>query len=247
MIRQNIVITGASEGIGKALAWEMAGRGYNLGLTSRRESVLEKIKLEINARYPNLLIAVAPLDVSEFSDIENTLSQLRSELGGIDILVANAGIAKSGRVGVMPLEDQLDVINTNLNGAIATVSAGVKIFREQGYGHVVATSSIAGYLGLPRNAAYSASKAGLSIYMESVRAETYEEKIDVTVINPGYIDTAINRGLKSRPFVIDVKDGASQFATLIEKKVKVATVPRYPWNILGTIMKVLPISLIAKM
>jgi len=247
MTRKNILITGASEGIGRALAWEMASRGYNLGLTSRRRSILEKLKLEINAQYPDLLICVAPLDVSQFSDIQHVMSQLHSELGGIDILVANAGIAKSGRIGVVPLEDQLQVIDTNLSGAIATISSGVSLFREQGYGHVVATSSIAGYLGIPRNGAYSASKAGLSIFMESLRAETYKENIDVTVINPGYIDTALNRGMKSRPFVIDVKEGARQFASLIEKKVKVATVPKYPWNVLGLIMKVLPVSLITKM
>jgi len=247
MIHKTIVITGASDGIGKALAWEMAERGYHLGLTARRLEVLESLKSEINSKYPDINIAVAALDVCDYQQVELALAALHQQLGQIDILLVNAGIAKAGRVGVMPLEDNLAVINTNLNGAIATVSAGLALFREQGSGHLVATSSIAAYRGLPGNAAYSASKAGLSSFMEGVRAETCKENIDVTVLHPGFIDTAINRDLASRPFVIDVEQGAKIFADLIEKKVQRATVPSIPWAIIGPLLARLPTSVIAKL
>jgi len=247
MSNKSVVITGASDGIGKALAWEMAARGYDLGLTARRAAVLEELKSEIQEKFPSIKVFVMAMDVNEYEQQLSIFESLHQYLGKIDILVVNAGIAISGKSGVMPLTNQLAVINTNLNGAIATVDAGLKIFRQQGFGHIVATSSIAAYRGLSRNAAYSASKAGLTTFMEAVRAETHKENIDVTVLHPGYIDTAINRNLASRPFVIDVEKGAEIYADLIEKKVKTSTVPTFPWNIVGPLLKVLPTRLIAKM
>ena len=247
MSNKSIVITGASDGIGKALAWEMASRGYNLGLCARRGDVLEKLEAEIHAKYPDVSVYGQVMDVSAYESQAAGLMALHQQLGRIDILVVNAGIAIAGKAGIIPLEDQLLVINTNLNGAIATVASGLKIFREQGHGHLVATSSIAAFRGLSRNAAYCASKSGLTTFMESVRAETHNENIDVTVLHPGYIDTEINRSLASRPFVINVEEGARIFADLIVRKVARSTVPKFPWNIIGPLLKILPISVIAKM
>ena len=183
----------------------------------------------------------------EYDQQEAILTTLHEALGKIDILVVNAGFAISGKVGKGPLSDQLAVINTNLNGAIATIASGLKLFRQQGYGHLVATSSIAAFRGLSRNAAYCASKSGLTTFMEAVRVETHKENIDVTILHPGYIDTDINRSLASRPFVIGVEQGASIYADLIERKVASSTVPKFPWNMVGPLLKVLPTSLIAKM
>jgi short-subunit dehydrogenase len=247
MNNRNIVITGASDGIGKTLAWEMASRGYNLGLSARRIALLETLKDEIQKKYPAITVCVQAMDVTDYELQEEVLNALHQQLGSIDILVVNAGIAIAGKTGIMPLSDQLAVINTNLNGAIATVSSGLKIFRKQGYGHLVATSSIAAFRGLSRNAAYCASKSGLSTFMEAVRVETYKENIDVTVLHPGYIDTEINRSLASRPFVIGVEKGARIFANLIERKVASSMVPQFPWNLVAPMLKVLPTSLIAKM
>jgi len=247
MNNKSIVITGASDGIGKALAWEMASRGYHLGLTARRIGLLEILQNEIQKKYPSITMCVQTMDVTDYEQQETVLANLHEQLGKIDILVVNAGIAIAGKTGVMPLSDQLSVINTNLNGAIATVASGLKIFRQQGYGHLVATSSIAAFRGLSRNAAYCASKSGLTTFMEAVRVETYKENIDVTILHPGYIDTEINRSLASRPFVIDVEKGASIYAGLIERKVASSTVPQFPWSMVGPLLKVLPTSLIAKM
>ncbi|GAA3956372.1 SDR family oxidoreductase [Allohahella marinimesophila] len=247
MSRKSIVITGASDGIGKALAFEMAGRGYDLGLTARRLERLQAIADDIAARYPQTQIAVEALDVTAYETVQPVFDKLASALGKIDIVLANAGIARGGKVGKMPLADNLLTIDTNVNGAIATVSAALNIFRQQGHGHLVATSSLAAYRGMPRNAAYCASKAALSTFMEAVRAETFKEKIDVTVLHPGYIDTEINRHLKSRPFLITVEKGAKVFADLIEKKVKRATVPVYLSSLLGPLLKALPTGLLARM
>lgn len=247
MSKGTIVITGASDGIGKALAFNMAARGYNLGLTARRLNKLEEIKADILTAYPNCHVEVAALDVSNYDEIGPCLDLLKQAFGTLDIILANAGIAKSGRVGKAPWQVHVDVINTNVNGAIVTLSEALRIFKEQGHGHLVGTSSVAAFRGLPNNSAYSASKAALATFMEGVRAETVNENIDVTVLYPGFIDTAINRDLKSRPFVIDVEEGATLFANLIEAKVSSSTVPKWPWSVLGSFMKVLPTTIVAKM
>ncbi len=243
----SIVITGASDGIGQALAWEMAARGYTLGLCARRLDKLKTLKKSILKAYPGCAIDVAQLDVCEYDKIGPVLTKFKEDLGTLDIVLANAGIARAGKVGATPWQQHVEVINTNVNGAIVTLSEALKIFREQGHGHLVGTASVAAYRGLPNNAAYSASKAALATFMEGIRAETLNEAIDVTVIYPGFIDTAINRNMKSRPFVITVEEGAKLFADLIEAKVTSSTVPKWPWSLLGSFIKVLPTWLLSKM
>ena len=93
------------------------------------------------------------------------------------------------------------IVETNLIGAIATIDAAVALFRRQGGGQIVGVASVAGARGLPGSGSYSASKAGLAVYLESVCAETYREPITATTIAPGYIDTPINRDMESRPFL----------------------------------------------
>jgi NAD(P)-dependent dehydrogenase (short-subunit alcohol dehydrogenase family) len=107
-------------------------------------------------------------------------------------------------------------------------------------------ASVAGVRGLPGSASYSASKAGLTTYLEAVHAETYREPITVTTIAPGYIDTPINQDMKSRPFLIDVDTGARTMADLIERQVRYATVPRFPWTVLAPLLRVLPTSVLAR-
>ena len=245
--KKSIVITGGSDGIGKALAWEMARRGYNIGLTARRGELLEALKQEIGEAHPAIKVAIKVLDVTDYDAVEPAIRELQESLGRIDILMANAGIARAGKLGDSPLSHHLNIIDTNVNGAIATLDAGLKIFREQGFGHLVGTSSVAAYRGLPRNGAYSASKAALTTLMEAIRAETLSDNIDVTVLHPGYIDTEINRDLPSRPFVIDVEKGANVVANLIEKKVKRSAVPVFPWCLVAPLLSRLPTRMIAKM
>jgi NAD(P)-dependent dehydrogenase (short-subunit alcohol dehydrogenase family) len=106
--------------------------------------------------------------------------------------------------------------------------------------------SVAGVRGLPGSGSYSASKAGLRVYLETVRAETHGEPITVTTIAPGYIDTPINQDMSSRPFLIDVERGARITADLIERGVRYATVPRFPWTVLAPLLRVLPTAWLAR-
>jgi NAD(P)-dependent dehydrogenase (short-subunit alcohol dehydrogenase family) len=144
-------------------------------------------------------------------------------------------------VGTGDVELSRLIVETNLVGVIATVDAAVALFRRQGgAGQVVGVSSVAGVRGLPGSGAYGASKAGVSVYLESVRAETHSEPITVTTIAPGYIDTPINQDMDDRPFLIDVQKGARITADLIERGVGYATVPRFPWTVIAPLLRVLP-------
>jgi NAD(P)-dependent dehydrogenase (short-subunit alcohol dehydrogenase family) len=236
-VSKAVFITGASSGIGRALALELARRGYDLFLTAR----------SVDAAQPERRVHVRQLDVKDDAAVTAAIEQAAAELGRVDIVVANAGVGNSGRVGEGSTDRARLIIETNLIGAIATIDAAVALFRRQGgEGQVVGIGSVAGVRGLPGSSSYSASKAGVRAYLESVRAETFDEPIAVTTIAPGYIDTPINQDVKSRPFLIDVEKGARITADLIERRVAYATVPRFPWNILSPLLRVMPTSLLAR-
>jgi NAD(P)-dependent dehydrogenase (short-subunit alcohol dehydrogenase family) len=242
-VAKTVFITGASSGIGRALAVELAGRGYDLFLTARRLDALEEARAEIAARAPGRRVEIRQLDVTDDADVARAIEEAAQTLGRCDIVVANAGVGNSGRVGDGNMPRARLIVETDLIGAIATVNAAVTLFRRQGgAGQIVGVSSVAGVRGLPGSGSYSASKAGLTTYLESVRAETHGEPITVTTLAPGYIDTPINQEMASRPFLIDAEKGARIMADLIERGVGYATVPRLPWSVIAPLLRVLPTS-----
>jgi NAD(P)-dependent dehydrogenase (short-subunit alcohol dehydrogenase family) len=235
-----VFITGASSGIGRALALELAARGYDLFLTARRLELLEEVRGEIAARAPARKVEIRQLDVTDDADVASAIAEAADRFGRCDIVVANAGVGNSGRIGEGNVERARLIIETNLIGAIATIDAAIALFRRQGGGQIVGVGSVAGVRGMPGSASYGASKAGLTVYLEAVRAETYNEPITVTTISPGYIDTPLNQDMKSRPFLIDATTGAKLTADLIERGVTHATVPRLPWTVLAPVLRVIP-------
>ncbi|MBF0396503.1 MAG: SDR family oxidoreductase [Desulfobacterales bacterium] len=243
---KNVLITGASSGIGKALSYEFAKGNYNLALTARRIEELAKIRHDIKQKYPSINIEVSSLDVTDYSAVPIVINNFINCLNEIDIVIVNAGIGLGEKIGRGEFDKAKRTIETNLIGAIATIDAASAYFLEKGKGHIVGISSVAAFRGMPRSSAYCASKAGLAIYLEALRAEFYGKDIDVTVLFPGYIDTPLNNMLPNRPFLISVEKGASIIRRLIEKKIKSSTVPAFPWNIIGQLIKVLPTPIVSK-
>lgn len=242
-----VLITGASSGIGRALALEMAGKGYRLALAARRYELLETIRDEIHEQYPGTSVVIHSLDVTDYERVFTVLREVDEELGGLDIVVANAGVGASGASGKGQFERSRKTININLTGAIATVDAAVELFLPRGSGQVVGISSVAAFRGLPGSSAYCASKAALGVYLEGVRAELYGTGIAVTVLYPGFIDTPMNEDLPRRPFVVDSVRGARGICRLIERKVRSSTVPVFPWSILSRLLRILPLPIVARM
>ena len=243
---KKILITGASSGIGRALAYELADRGHDLALTARRLETLEEIRDDLQARHPSARIVIHALDVAAYQTVPEVVASCIDELGGLDILIANAGIGLGEKVGKGRFAEARRTIETNLIGAMATVDAAVEYYLEQGHGHIVGVASVTAFLGMPRMASYGASKAGLALYLESLRAEVHRKNIHVTVLNPGYIDTPLNDMLKSRPFLISAEKGAALMAGMIDRRVKKSTVPVWPWSILERVMRMLPTRVVSK-
>jgi len=239
------IITGASSGIGMALARELWTRGYSLGLTARRLDLLEDLADELRADVASesAMVETARLDVADTDTVPVVLKTLSERLDGVSLVVANAGVALNHRAGHEGFERDASTIQVNLIGAMATVDAAVSLFKSRGRGHVVALSSVAAFRGLPGMGAYSASKAGLAIYMEAVRAELGSSDIRVTTLYPGYIDTPLNEDMASRPFLISAADGAKRIADLIQSGVNESTVPVFPWNVAGFVMRQVPSAL----
>jgi short-subunit dehydrogenase len=237
------VVTGATSGIGRALALELAGRGYDLGLTARREHLLAGIAGEIATRHPGRRVVLQRVDVTDLDAMRDAVRALFAELGDVGLVVANAGIGGPHRVGAGHFERARDIVATNLLGAMATIDAAVECWRARpgpGPRRIAGITSVAGFRGLPGSSAYSASKAGLSVYLEATRGEVEPLGIEVIDIAPGFIDTPINRDMASRPFLIDPADGARRIADLIERGVRRTTVPVWPWTGIGWIMRAIP-------
>ena len=240
------MITGASRGIGKALAEQMAKKGYVLALTGRSLESIREVRDGIVASLPSAHVEVAALDVTDYDQVFEVFEQFKQSLGNIDIVVANAGISTSKPVGVGAFEQHKSVIETNVLGLMATAEACIPYFKEQDCGQFVAISSIAGLRGLSKNSSYCASKSAVKTYMESLSAELYGTNIKTTTLFPGFIDTEINQHLADRPFLVSLEQGVKEILQLIEKQVKTSSVPRKPWSLVASIIGKIPESVISR-
>jgi short-subunit dehydrogenase len=228
-----VLLTGASSGIGEGLAFELAKRGAILGLVARREDMLHELARRCEANGGTA--RVFALDVTDADAIQNAADKLRAEFGHIDILIANAGIGgNNSETRELQPDAVKRVVDINLLGAANSVYAVLPQMLERGSGHLVAISSLAGFRGLPRSAAYSASKAGMTAFLESVRLDVQNRGVDVTIIHPGFIKTPLTSGRENKmPFIMELNDAIPLFIRAIEKKKKFAA---FPWQ-LATIVR----------
>ena len=229
---KTVVITGASAGIGEALAREFAGRGYHLGLTARRFERLEILRSDIlgGTGQPGLRIEIAELDVDQDETVAPMLHELFARLGGVDIVVANADINRFTGVGKGQLADARRVIQTNVIGAIATVEAAAEHLVSRGAGQIVGISSLASLQAMPKQAAYCASKAAFSMYLDAARLELKRKNVAVTSILPGFVVTDIMPKIEKFPFAVPAAQAAREIVTLIEQRKPVGVVPAWPWK-----------------
>jgi short-subunit dehydrogenase len=246
-MNRSILITGASSGIGAALAEELAGRGFRLALTARRFDVLQQLRGRLLPQTPSGTVEIARLDVTDYESVREAIPELGDRVGGLDIVMANAGTGRGEKIGQGAFPRARQTIEVNLLGAMATVDAAVSYFRTRGGGHVVGTCSVAAFRGTVRGSSYAASKAGLSAYLESLRVEALSENIAVTVLYPGYIDTPLNDMLPNRPFLISAQKGARIIADAIEHRARRAFIPRFPWSVFARMLRILPAAVVARL
>jgi hypothetical protein len=243
-MRKNILITGASSGLGAGMAREFAARGCNLALCARRTDRIEELKRELTAAHPGIKVVVRELDVNNYDQVFTVFRQFRDDLGTLDRVIVNAGMGKGASLGTGYFKANRQTAETNFVAALAQCEAAMEIFRAQKSGHLVAISSIAAMRGMPRaQTVYAATKAGLKALAEGIRLDVAGTPIKVSTIYPGYIRSEINEKVKHTPFMVDTETGCRALVKAIESEKAEASVPAWPWTLIGWALRNLPASM----
>lgn len=234
-----VFITGASSGIGEALATHYAAQGATLGLAARRQRRLE----ELAATLPGVHVCY-PLDVVDADSLHAAAADFIARHGCPDIVIANAGVS----VGTLTEEsDDLPVfrrvLETNVLGVAHTFAPFIAAMRARGEGRLVGIASVAGIRGLPGAGAYSASKAALIAYLEALRGELRGSGVGVTTIAPGFIATPMTaHNPYAMPFLLPVDVAAARFARAIARGVSYTVIP-WPMAVVAKLLRLLPDAL----
>ena len=185
---KTVWITGASSGIGEALAYELARRGARLILSARREEKLRAVQAA--CAHPERH-RIVPLDLAEPDSIGEAARRVLAE-GVPDVLVNNGGISQRSRVAETRLAVDRRIMEVNYFGTIALTKAVLPGMLARGSGHLVTISSLVGKFGTPKRSAYAASKHALHGFFDALRAETYDAGIRITMVCPGFVRTAVS-------------------------------------------------------
>lgn len=229
---KTVLITGASSGIGRGLALDLAKRGARVGLLARRKGLLDEIVKEIQDDGGRAVALAA--NVQDLPAVREAVDQLQTDFGPIDVLVANAGVGVSNDAAALDASAVARVIGVNVIGAANCVAAVVPSMVDRGHGRLVAISSLAAYRGLPKSAAYCGSKAAVSAFFESLRLDLQGKGVEVTIIHPGFIKTPLTAGRHAQmPFLMELEDAITKIVWAIEKRRKSYA---FPWQ-LATIVR----------
>lgn len=208
---EHVLITGGSAGIGAALAVEMAGRGFDVGLIARREELLREVAERVRAMGQRGAFAVA--DVADQGALARAFASLEAALGPVEVAVANAGVAGSPDARNLDLEAVRRLHEVNFLAAAGTAALALPGMLARRRGRLAVISSVAGYRGLPRSGAYCAAKAAASVFFESLRVDLKGSGVTCTVVEPGFVATAMTAERKGRlPFLMPADEAARRIA-----------------------------------
>ena len=247
-MRKNILITGASSGLGKGMAKEFAKQGCNLALCARRFELLEQLKSELEQINPNITISIKVLDVNDHEQVFSVFNAFKEELNGLDRVIINAGMGKGSSIGTGYFNANKQTAQTNFVAALAQAEAAMEIFRAQNHGHLVTISSISAVRGFRRAmTVYAATKAAITSLSEGIRIDVMHTPIKVSCVHPGFIRSEINEKVKTVPFIVDTETGCKALVKAINKEKANSFVPTWPWAFLHWILRIAPLSTIRKM
>lgn len=233
-----VLITGAGSGVGRQLALEFAGRGCAIAALDLREEGLTSLAKELAGKP----VAWALADVNDRDSLTRAVARLKEQLGPADILIASAGIGIETSALAYRAEDVEAVIRVNLIGVSNSIGAVLPDMLARRTGQLVAISSLASFRGLPKLAAYSASKAGVNALLDGLRVELRGHGITVTTVCPGFIRTPMTAELEARQVpMLDVAYAAGRIAEAIERRQAFVAFPWRPARWLG-LLRWLPLS-----
>ena len=208
------MVTGASSGIGEATAKALARAGYAVALAARREERINELAEEIAGEGGKA--RAVPADVADESSARALIQTAKDELGALDVLVNNAGVMLLGPILGADTEEWKRMVNVNLLGLMYCTHAALPIMQEQGRGHIVNVSSVAGRTARFGSGVYNATKWGVGAFSESLRQEGANYNVRVTIVEPGFVDTEL-QGHNENPMVRDaIEKNREQIGKVLE-------------------------------
>jgi short-subunit dehydrogenase len=229
------IVIGSSTGIGRALARELAGHGYEVGLAGRKVAMMEELAATLPTRGH-----VKEIDLVQAEQARGRLAELIDEMGDVELIVVNSGVGHHKP----DWEEEREIIEVNVMGFAALASRALEYFLERGSGHLVGITSIAALRGL--RAAYSGSKAFDAVYLEALRlqADWRGLPIHVTDVKPGFVATPMTEGRVGMFWVATAEEVATQIYRAIRKKKRHVYVTRR-WRLIAWLAKAMPYPLLA--
>ena len=233
------VVVGASSGIGRALAAELADAGYEVGLAARRLSRLESLGADLPTKS-----YVARMDVSDPAAARDRMDRLADAMDGVDLVVLSAGVGFENRE--LAWDPERDTVDVNARGFAALAAWSMRHFEERGRGHLVGLSSVAGLFGNPVAPAYNASKAFVSRYLDGLRSRAVASDADVTVTDaiPGFVDTEMAMG--ETFWMASPETAAEQIHDAIRAERSRVYVTRR-WRLVALLLRLLPESVLRRL
>lgn len=216
------LVTGGTTGIGQAIVHQLAKQGTRVAICARRQDLLDQMTSALGDR-----VITIKADLADPGRAEAVVAEAKERLGSLELVIANAGFGINKPADRLVPKDVVAVLQLNMVAACATLTAAIPQMVEAKRGHLVGVSSIAGYRGLPATAAYSASKAGLTTFLESIRVDLFRFGIKVTDIQPGFIDTPLTKKNKFRmPLLMSADEAGSRIVRALEQERRVYA---FPW------------------
>ena len=214
---KKILLTGASSGIGAELARELARRGAALGLLARRDDKLRELAAEIRAA--GGVAAWARADVTDTAELHAACDQLEKELGGVDMMIANAGYGHPEPPHRFKAGAATAMYDTNVLGMLRAFDWALPRFLARRQGHLVGVASLASYIGMPNSASYCGSKAAMRVHLQSLRISLASQGIAVTTICPGFVRSELTDQNKAHmPFFWETDRACRYIAQALEKR-----------------------------
>jgi short-subunit dehydrogenase len=235
------LITGASSGLGRALAVWFARRGVRVYAAARRAEHLQALRDEVAAT--GGVVEPVTLDVADTGATVERIRALDRESGGLGLVIANAGIGEQTPAWRMDWPKVERTLQVNVMGAAATLTAALPGMVERNRGQVVGISSIAAFRGMPQAAAYSGSKAFLTTFLQSLRVDLSGTGVAVTAIHPGYVKTEMTAKNKSMVLVLEADEAAERMGRAIVRRVGEFSFPT-PMAMVGRIVSMVPDGLV---